>query len=118
MSIESELFARLKNDATVNSFVGTRIYPLVAVQNVIKPYITFQVINDNSNQCIEGTIFQNDTRFQIDIWSTKYSEVKAIKQAVLESITGFKSSNSISNMDDYEDETKLYRQLIDFKLKG
>jgi len=118
MSIESDLYTRLKDDSGVSALVGTRIYPLMAPQNVINPYITYQVINDNSNQCIGGSVYQNDTRFQIDCWSTKYSEVKAIKEAVLSSLIGFKSSNSINNMDDYESDTKLYRQIIDFKLKG
>lgn len=116
--IESDLVSHLKADVALSALVGTKIYPLLAPQNVTNPYIVYQVINDNSNQCIEGEVYQNDTRFQIDCWSTKYSEVKAIKEAVLNSLIGFKSSNSISVMDDYEQETKLYRQLIDFKLKG
>lgn len=118
MSIESDLVTHLKNDSAVSALVGTRIYPMKAPQSVTNPYITYQVINDNSNQCLGGSVYQNDTRFQIDCWSTTYSEAKAIKEAVLSALIGFKSSNSISNMDDYEDETQLYRQLIDFKLKG
>jgi hypothetical protein len=84
---------------------------------VVKPYITYQVISDNSNQCVGGTVYQSDVRFQLDCWSTKYSDVKAIKTAVINAIVGFKSSSSISVMDDYESETLLYRQMIDFKLK-
>jgi len=118
MSIESDLYAHLKNDSGVSALIGTRIYPLMAPQNVIDPYITYQVVNDNSKQCIGGSVYQNDTRFQVDCWSKKYSEVKAIKEAVESALIGFKSSYAISNMDDYEPDTKLYRQLIDFKLKG
>jgi len=118
MSIESDLYTHLKNDSGVSDLVGTRIYPLMAPQNVINPYITYQVISDNSKQCIGGSVYQNDTRFQLDCWSTKYTEVKAIKEAVLSALIGFKSSYAISNMDDYESDTLLYRQLIDFKLKG
>lgn len=118
MSIETDLVTHLKADSAVSALVGTRIYPLMAPQNVANPYITYQVINDNSNQCLGGSVYQNDTRFQIDCWSTKYSEVKAIKEAVESALIGFKSSYAISNMDDYEDKTQLYRQLIDFKLKG
>jgi len=118
MSIKSDLVAHLKADSEVSALVGTRIYPLKAPQNVTNPYMTYQVVNDNSNQCIGGETYQNDTRFQIDVWDTTYSKVDAIKKAVLSALTGFKSSNSIRAMDDYESETKLYRQLIDFKLKG
>lgn len=118
MSIESELVTQLKADATLTALVDTRIYPLMAPQNVVNPYMTYQVVSDTSNQCYSGVTYQNDTRFQIDCWSAKYSQVKAIKEAVLNAIEGFKSSYSISVMDDYEPDTKLYRQLIDFKLKG
>jgi len=118
MSIETELVAKLKSDSGFSALVETRIYPLVAPQTVTTPYITYQVISDISNQCLEGGVYQNSTRIQIDCWSTKYSEVKAIKDAVLSAISGFKASNSINTMDDYESDTKLYRQLIDFKLEN
>ena len=116
--IEIDLVAHLKADATLNNLVSGRIYPLTAPQNVVKPYITYQVINGNNNQCFSGGIYQKDIRFQIDCWSLKYSEVKAISEAVVNSLVGFKSSNNIKNMDDYEPETLLYRQIIDFNLKG
>ncbi len=118
MSIETDLVSHLKSKTEITDLVGRRIYPMLAPQNVINPYMTYQVVSDDSNQCMGGEVYQNDTRFQIDCWSTKYSEVKAIKEAVENALIGFKSSNSISNMDDYESETQLYRQLIDFRLKG
>ena len=116
--IEIDLVAHLKADATLTALIGTRIYPLTAPQNVVKPYITYQVINGNNNQCVSGGIYQTDIRFQIDCWSLKYSEVKAISEAVVNSLVGFKASNNINVMDGYESETLLYRQIIDFNLKG
>lgn len=116
--IESDLYIRLKNDTAVNALVNGRISAIKAEQNVIKPYITYQVISGNSEQCISGIISEEITRFQIDIWGTTYSNVKAIKTAVIESLIGFKNSHSFSYMDDYESDTGLYRQMIDFKLKG
>jgi len=115
--IESDLVTHLKADAAITALVGNRISPLKAEQNVAKPYITYQVILDYSNQCLGGGVYANSTRFQIDCWSEKYSEVKAIKTAVINALIGFKSSNNITVMDDYEADTELYRQIIDFKLK-
>lgn len=115
--IESDLVSHLKSDVTLNTLIGGRIYPLVAPQNVIKPYITYQVISDNNKQCLRGGIYKNSVRCQIDCWSTKYSEVKAIKQAVINRLVGFKSSSDINPMDGYESETLLYRQIIDFTIK-
>lgn len=116
--VEAELFTRLKDDAGVSALVGTRIYPKKAPQNVQTPYIIFHVISDIDKQCVGGAIYQNDTRIQIDCWSLSYAEVKNLKVAVKSSLIGFKSAYEIYSMDDYEPETKLYRELIDFKLKG
>jgi len=114
---EIDLYNQLKNDVSIASLVGARIYPKIAPQNTVRPYIVYHVINDNSSQCLEGYIYQSDTRFQVDCWGVRYSEAVAMKEAVKSSIVGFKSSNSISTMDDYEPNTKLFRQTIDFKLK-
>lgn len=116
--IESDLVAHLKSDVTLTNLVGTRIYPLVAPQNVVKPYITYQVVGGKGKQCLQGGIYQKDKRFQIDCWSLTYSNIKAIEEAVTKRLEGFKGFNSLFTMDDYEPDTLLYRQIIDFKLKG
>ena len=64
-----------------------------------------------------GQIYQGDYRMQIDCFSLTYSNVKAISEAVKNALVGFMDSNNISIMDDYENETALFRQIIDFKLK-
>ena len=116
--IEADLVAHLKADATLTALIGTRIYPLTAPQNVVKPYATYRVIGNKGNQCLQGGVYQKDKRFQIDCWSLTYSNVKAISEAVVNSLVGFKASNNINVMDGYESETLLYRQIIDFNLKG
>lgn len=116
--IEADLVAHLKADTTLSTLLGGRIYPLTAPQNVVKPYITYQVVANIGEQCFSGGIYQQDIRFQIDCWSLTYSNVKAIKEAVINRLIGFKSSNNINVIDDYEPDTLLYRQIIDFKLKG
>lgn len=114
---EAEVYNLLKNDAGVNALVGGRIYPLVAPQNVVRPYMTYRVISGLKIQCMGGEIYQGDYRFQIDVWSETYSSAKATSTAVKSALVGFMDSNSISIEDDYEDETELFRQIIDFKIK-
>ena len=108
--VEADLYLHLTSDASISSFVSNRIYPKVAPQNVIKPYIVYHIISDMDKQCLVGNVYQNDVRVQIDCWGTKYSEVANIKNAVKSSLIGFKKSSEIYSFDDYEDETKLYRQ--------
>ena len=115
--VESDLYFHLKNDVAVNDLVGGRIYPKVAPQNVKTPYLVYSEMFSQDNQCVGGNIYQTDVRFQVDCWSKKYSKVKALKKAVKDSLVGFKNSYAISTMDDYESQTKLYREMIDFKIK-
>lgn len=114
---EAEVYSLLKNNTGVNALVSGRIYPMVAPQNVVRPYITYRVITGLKIQCMGGEIYQGDYRFQIDVWSETYSNSKAISEAVKSALVGFMSSNNINIEDDYEDETGLFRQVIDFKIK-
>jgi len=98
---ESEVYLLLKNNATLKTLVNERVYPLIAPQNVVKPY----------------QIYQGDYRMQLDCFSLTYSNVKAISKAVENALSGFMDSNSINIIDDYEDQTALFKQIIDFKLK-
>lgn len=114
---ESEVYLLLKNNATLKALINERVYPLVAPQNVIKPYITYRVVSGLKLQCIGGQIYQGDYRMQLDCFSLTYSNVKAISKAVENALSGFMDSNSINIIDDYEDQTALFKQIIDFKIK-
>ena len=116
--IEIDLYNQLKNDTLITDLVGTRIYPKKAPQNVQTPYLIYHEIIGSGKQCMSGSIYQTVTRFQIDCWGLKYSDVKNLREAVKSSIIGFKSSSNITTDDSYEPETQLFREKIDFKLKG
>lgn len=112
--IEADLYSKLNTDVTL---VGGRVFPLTAPQNVAKPYITYQAISGNSNQCIGGEIYEEIINFQIDIFGDTYSQVKNVKNEVYFSLVGFNSSFSIVYRDGFTEETDLYRQIIEISLK-
>lgn len=114
---ESDVYQLLKSNVAIKALINERVYPMVASQNVVKPYLTYQVISGLKLQCMGGQIYQGDYRMQIDCFSLTYSNVKAISEAVKNALVGFMDSNNISIIDDYENETALFRQIIDFKLK-
>lgn len=113
---EMQVYELLKNDTGVKALINARVYPLVAPQNVTKPYITYRVVTGLKIQCLGGQIFQGDYRMQLDCFGTSYASVKAISQAVKSALVGFLSSHNINIMDDFEDETQLFKQIIDFKI--
>ncbi len=114
---EGEVFKLLKNDTSVNALVSGRVYPLVAPQNVQKPFIVYRVVSGLKIQCMGGEICIGDYRMQLDCYGLTYSSVKSIGQAVKSCLVGFMSSNSIDMMDEYDDEAQLFKQIIDFKIK-
>ena len=115
---ESQVYQLLKSNVAIKALINERVYPMVAPQNVVKPYITYRVVSGIKLQCMGGQIYRGNYRMQLDCFSLTYSNVKAISEAVKNALIGFMTSSDINIIDDYEDETKLFRQIIDFKINN
>ena len=120
--LESDLVAHLKADDEIKTIFQNpdrdfRIYPKVAPQNVKSPYIVYHEIVGVNNQCLGGGIYQQVGRFQINIISSKYYETKEIRELVKSCLLDFKSSADISTRDDYDEGSKLFMEIIDFRIK-
>ena len=89
--VETDLLSYLLEDTTITDLVDNRIWFLKAEnENPKKPYIILQNISDVDKTSFQGANYANDTRFQVDIYSKKYSEVKAVKSAVKVAMYDFK----------------------------
>ncbi len=116
MSIESELYEHLSSNTGIESKVEDRIYPVFAKKGVKTPYITYINVNNKDLTSAQGENYANVTRFQVDIFSETYSQGKIILGAVKEALYQFKHTpHDFSSRDLYEQDTKLHRQLIEFK---
>ena len=118
MAIESELRTQILSSSEVTDIIGTELYPSVKPQNVKPPYAIYHIISDNDTQCMSGAITMSKVRVQIDCYSYKYSEVIQLRQAVKDSVIGFKASNSFNSYDGYDDETEFYKKILDFKIRN
>jgi len=107
--IEKDLVVSLKS-------VCERVFPLIMPQNVVFPAMTYQVIYDGSNISLNGNLKSRDVRFQVDIYSKSYSEAKDLKGLATDKVIEL-GGGSVSAQDLYDDEQKLFRQLIDFNIK-
>lgn len=107
--IEADLFTALKT-------VCPRVYPIVMPDSVVFPAISYQVIFDGADQATNGNYMSRTVRFQVDIYSKSYGEAKSLKDLVVAIVIELKGGD-ISAQDLYDNETKLFRQLIDFKIK-
>jgi len=107
--IEKDLVVALKS-------IDERVYPLMMPQDVVFPAMTYQVVFDDANQATNGNFTSRDVRFQVDIYSKSYSEAKGLKDLVVNKVIEL-GAGSISAQDLYDNETELFRQLIDFKIR-
>jgi len=103
------IFEILTTSLTVSGLVGTRIYRHgSAPQNVLKPYITWFVINGQPEDQLSGAPCSDRDTVQIDIWSEGDAQVAQLALAVRDALDSEGVSNSlIINM--REVETRLFR---------
>lgn len=72
----------LLDSSAVTNLVGQRVFPVVAPQGVVKPYITARIVSNAPNQNKDAASTLDMVTFQVFSYSGKYSEVDAIDNAV------------------------------------
>jgi hypothetical protein len=89
---ETRLVNKLKTTDAITAIVGQKVYPIdvpqergvTASEKAISelPYITFQMISDQSINHSTGAREGSWTRVQVDLWAAEYPYVKALANAV------------------------------------
>lgn len=113
--IEQELYAHL-NAANLAS---GKIYPLKMPGNTVKPAIVYTTVNKRDIQYLGGQKFREEIRLQIDCYAETYAAVKQLEEETKAVLYLFEyPPYELRSIDGYEDQTKLYRQILDFKIQG
>lgn len=116
MALESKIFSLLTTSTTITATMGNRIYPVRAPQNVASPYAVYQRISGGQVNGLDGYLTLENPRIQLDVYSTSYSQVKTLAEAIqtqMNTSTAFKNT-LINDTDFYEDELNEYRISMDF----
>lgn len=102
--------------ALVSSAVAGRVYP-AGTASTIAPYVTYSRVTAieqttlDSNGGIGNLI---NTRLQIDVWANSYGAAQDTANAIKAALKGWANQNIVlSEMDDYEFDTKLHRTSLD-----
>ncbi len=125
MSVETIIFSKLTSVAGLTDLVKTRIFPLLAPQDITKPFVTFQRISSGRVKNLQGASFTAQTRFQIDCYATSYISARQIAEQLRLALDGWsdytanpaiKGSSLITDSDFSITETdpKLYRVMMEF----
>lgn len=123
MSIESDLFSFLKNNADISAIVGERIYPLTAPQGIQPPYITYQSISTLPENTMSGSSGLYHKRIQFNLFASVYEQVVDLFNKLTQILNGLKGTigNTCighcfleNDVDDYQPDEKIYQKATDF----
>ena len=112
MSIESDLYTTLSNDAGVSALVGTRIYPNLAPESATYPYITYQLISGVRLSTVTGVNDAKRKRIQHSCHAETYEEAKALADAVFAALEG--DGYQDLEHEFYDPTTQVHTVIIDW----
>lgn len=119
--IEAVLFSYLSNNTELIALIDKRIYPLLMSQDGSFPQVVYTIVNNRELQSMNHREpYGFDVRVQIDCYDKDFDDVLALKEAVRNAMHDFthKAHGFNSRTMPYDPDTQLYRQLIEFNLKG
>jgi len=103
--------------------VGGRIYPQIAKDSKVVPYIVYTIVDDNDrvSKSKSRVVSCTDYRIQIDIYDDSALKAKVLKNKIKEVLRQLPNRpTSLHAREKYEPKLKLFGQMIDFnyRLKG
>ncbi len=110
MELEERLYAVL------GSTNGGRVWPVLAPQDSALPRITFQRVSNAPVNDLRGHSGMDIVRVQVDVWAADYLSGKHLATTVRDTLSSSGIKHLfLSDLDDYEPETKLYRVRMDLQ---
>lgn len=105
MSMEANLNTLLKTQCS-------RVYPDVAPEGVVKPYVTWQGLGGEVARFLDNTASdQRNTLLQINVWAVARMEALSLIRQIEDAMCGsaaFVARPAGEPMSDYEKDTQLY----------
>ncbi len=119
MSIETDLFSHLSNDAALVALVDVRIYPLLMPLDCEKPAVVYSITNNKELQALNSREpYGEEVLIQVDCWDSDFDHCLEVRDAVQNAMYSFTSkAHGFNSRSLFESETGLHRQLIEFKIK-
>lgn len=112
MSVESQIFDALK------TLVSNRVYPDIAPDLAVRPYVTFQQVGGSAVNFVDVTApSKKNSRFQVNVWADTRSSCSALAVQVedaLRAATALQTTVLGAPVASYEIETKLKGSRQDF----
>jgi hypothetical protein len=115
MATEEVLVAALKASPAL---AGVKVYPLVAADGAIAPYIVYCEPVENANNDLQGPVDLQNRWMQIDVYAKTKVQAVALKAAISIAVLAETSLGAVfkTGGSTYENDTKLFRQMQTFSL--
>jgi hypothetical protein len=88
-SPETFLYARLIANATVASYVGTRVFPVLAPMGTSMPLVVYQRTGVSREPALNGPTGSPTISVQLTTYGTSYIDLKQIARAIRLSVDGY-----------------------------
>jgi hypothetical protein len=110
VSVETEIFNALK------ALVNNRVFPDVAPENTVRPYITYQQVGGQGVNFVDPTApSKKNARIQINVWADKRSDAAILSRQVEDTLRNVSQATVLgAPVAIYEPETKLRGTRQDF----
>tara|TARA_Y100000401_G_C8321663_1_gene225650 strand:+ start:1116 stop:1526 length:411 start_codon:yes stop_codon:yes gene_type:complete len=130
MQIGKAIYNILANDSDVSTLVSTRIFPNVAPQTTVFPFIIYDITGVSPNDTKDGASTLDTNDVMISCYSETYSQASDLAQKIRiamdrinqgdyggETIQSsqFQSYNDI--FDDTSGDSGIYRKALDFEIR-
>jgi hypothetical protein len=90
LNFEESLYSYLSNYSGIKSIVNTKIYPLIAPENIEAPFIIYTPYSQVFSHTLGSDSGYNDKYIQIDIYHTSFINLKMLAKQVRKALINFK----------------------------
>jgi hypothetical protein len=98
-TFEESLFNYLSNIINITDIVSTKIYPLIAPEDIIAPFIVYTPYSQQFSHSFNNDSGYNDKYIQIDIYHTSFINLKVLCKEVRKSLINFKGIMGTGGID-------------------
>lgn len=81
MTVHNAIYSRLSSDSAITALVSTRIFPDVAPQDQILPYVVFRVIDTIPAQVKDGASLNNTYNVEVMSFAKTFASAQSIIDA-------------------------------------
>lgn len=89
---EKALYAKLIADSAVTSLIDSRLYPLYPQEEPTYPFAVYTRANTEPLYSLDGRERPFRIDIQVDVWANDYASLKAITQAIEESLDQYRGT--------------------------